>query len=356
MRVRAWPHPTFVSRNLTSDSETGIGKFSPEQIATTIRNGRRPDRLLDPWGMPWFVLHAFAPEDAMAIGTYLTTMPPVQNRIPEPLRFGFIETLVGKLTAPLPAAIPYFLEYGDGNWGESGLSKGIARDSPQRVLENAQLLVLGLAIVLFILAGPREKRFPRGARGWAKALGFALGLVLVALIARVIVDLPQIIPADQLSQGVLGAVPVPDPKKHVAPEQMALARRGEYLFKVSSCAFCHGPDGSGGTKISWRPFGTLFARNISSDPEAGIGAWTDQEVARAIRSGLSRDGRQLHWQGMIWDQLSNLDEEDLRALLVYLRGLPPVRKSVPLPRSPSADDCELYRFFLRGKLGEPGCR
>jgi len=61
---------------------------------------------------------------------------------------------------------------------------------------------------------------------------------------------------------------------------------------------------------SWRPFGTLWSRNITSDARTGIGAWTDQQIVRAIRSGITPDGRTLHWQAMIWDPASNWDEED----------------------------------------------
>jgi cytochrome c553 len=121
------------------------------------------------------------------------------------------------------------------------------------------------------------------------------------------------------------------------------------------CAICHGTDGSGGTPISWRPFGTLWTRNITAHPQAGVGAWSDMELERAIRSGVSRDGRQLHWQGMTWDQLSNLDEEDLRAIVAYVRLLPPVDRAVPLPRPPTAGDCETYTYYLE-KSDQPGCR
>jgi len=58
---------------------------------------------------------------------------------------------------------------------------------------------------------------------------------------------------------------------------------------------------------------------------------------------------------MTWDLLSNLDEEDVRALVAYLRTLPPVPKVVPSARPPAADDCETYSFFLLGSP-EPGCR
>jgi hypothetical protein len=57
---------------------------------------------------------------------------------------------------------------------------------------------------------------------------------------------------------------------------------------------------------------------------------------------------------MIWDHLSNLDEEDLRALIVYLRALPPVSKEIPATVSPAANDCEEYTFFLVDSW-TPGC-
>jgi len=79
------------------------------------------------------------------------------------------------------------------------------------------------------------------------------------------------------------------------------------------------------------------------DP-TGIGGWSDGQIARAIRAGVSRDGRALHWQGMTWDHASNWDEEDARALVVYLRSLPPVRHAIPAPRPPAPDDCVVYSF------------
>jgi mono/diheme cytochrome c family protein len=139
-----------------------------------------------------------------------------------------------------------------------------------------------------------------------------------------------------------------------SPARAALAGRGEYLFKVTSCAFCHGADGSGGAKLNLQAVGTRWARNITADPATGIGAWTDAQIARAIRSGVARDGRPLHWQGMIWDHLSNLDEEDLRALIEYVRLLPPVVKAIPAAVPPGPDDCAEYTFFLVDS-GTGGC-
>jgi hypothetical protein len=58
---------------------------------------------------------------------------------------------------------------------------------------------------------------------------------------------------------------------------------------------------------------------------------------------------------MIWDHLSNFDEEDVRALIAYLRTLPPVRQAIPPARSPSSDDCDTYTFWTV-RSDTPGCR
>jgi len=354
MRVAAYPHGTFISRNLTSDVQTGIGNFSAEQIANIIRNGRRPDRTLNPFGMPWFILHVFTEQDAIAIGSYLKSTPPVQHYVPTPITYGVIETVFAKLTSPLPAALPVFLSYADGDFARFGGELKDDRDLPQRILIDAQYGVVLLGAIGFVFAGRRSAK--RSAQSKGRLVLKVAGILFVILAIWVLDGLPTIVPPDQLSQAVLEGVPIPDPKFMAIPQQAALVERGRYLFQVTSCAFCHGNDGSGGTKISWRPFGTLWAKNITADPETGIGAWNDKQIARAIRSGISRHGGHLHWQAMIWDLLSNMDEEDVRAVIAYLRTLPPVKKKIPSARPPAADDCVVYSFFLRGELNQAGCR
>jgi len=159
------------------------------------------------------------------------------------------------------------------------------------------------------------------------------------------------IPPDKIVSGATAGTPEPHPAGFKTPEQKALVERGRYVSTVASCAFCHNPNGAGGQKISWHPFGTLWSRNITSDVRTGIGAWTDEQVARAIRSGITADGRTLHWQGMIWDHASNWDEEDIRALVAYLRMLPPVARQIP----PAPDDCAVYTFWVANST-VPGCR
>jgi mono/diheme cytochrome c family protein len=355
MRVGLYPHGYYVSRNLTSDSATGLGAWTDAQVAAAIRNGQAPARTLNPHAMPWVFLHALTPDDALAIARYLKTLPAVRNQAPEPLHYGWVETVVAKIVAGLPAAGPTRLSYADGNFGVTTV--GAPRDLVQRILVAGQWLVLLGGAVLFLLAGPADRRVPHGMRGWIRAAGTVAGLVVLGVVGAVLYATPtlSVIPPEQIAAPIARAVPQPNPAVLATPEQAALAARGRYVFAVASCALCHGTDGRGGLKVNWVPFGTLWVRNITPDSATGIGAWSDAQVARAIRAGVSRDGRALHWQGMIWDHASNWDEEDIRALIVYLRGLPPVRHAIPAPRPPASDDCDVYTFWVTPST-VPGCR
>ena len=74
----------FVAPNLTRDSETGLGKWTTEQIATAITTGKRPDgRVLAPI-MPWQDLANLTRADARAIAAYLKSLPPIRRAVPGP--------------------------------------------------------------------------------------------------------------------------------------------------------------------------------------------------------------------------------------------------------------------------------
>jgi mono/diheme cytochrome c family protein len=352
MRVGLYPHGYYVSRNLTGDVETGIGAWTEQQLVQAFTNGQSPDRTLNVVGMPWAFLHRLTGEDARAIAAALKALPPVTNLIPPPLRYGVLETIAVKLTLPLPAAVSKGLTYAEGNFGN--------RRQPERIprlLTRAQQLVLALGLILFFFARTNGTRRPRTVRSWVLSVVLVLAVATVIFVGWILYELPALsfIPADQISSAVLKGLPSPT-NSSWSPERRALVERGKYLYAVTSCTLCHGVSGAAGSKISWRPMGTLWARNITSDLETGIGSWTDRQIARAIRSGLSKDGRQLHWQGMIWDHLSNLDEEDIAALVSYLRALPPVKHAIPAPAPPSVADCEVYTFFPDPQRTErPGC-
>ena len=96
-KVNLYPFGTFVSYNLTSDKETGLGDWTDEQIKTFLTSGVRRDgsRML-PFPMPWVAYAGLKEEDQNAIVAYLRTIPPVYNKIPPPQSEGFFSYLWGK--------------------------------------------------------------------------------------------------------------------------------------------------------------------------------------------------------------------------------------------------------------------
>jgi mono/diheme cytochrome c family protein len=74
--------------------------------------------------------------------------------------------------------------------------------------------------------------------------------------------------------------------------------------------------------------GRLTARNITPDRETGIGAWSDGEVLRAMREGIDRQGKPL-FPLMPYRYYHDMEDGDARAVVAFLRTLPPVRKAAP---------------------------
>jgi mono/diheme cytochrome c family protein len=86
--LTAWSGPWGISyaMNLTPDENTGIGSWAEETFVKALRTGRhmgasRP--ILPP--MPWWAFRNLTDEDLKAIYAYLRTIPPVKNRVPEPV-------------------------------------------------------------------------------------------------------------------------------------------------------------------------------------------------------------------------------------------------------------------------------
>ena len=66
------------------------------------------------------------------------------------------------------------------------------------------------------------------------------------------------------------------------------------------------------------------SRNITPDPESGIGKWSDAELKRAITAGIRADGTRLT-RTMPFDWYAKIAPADLDALVAYLRSLKPVK-------------------------------
>lgn len=96
MELTAWSGPWGITyaQNLTPDENTGIGIWTEDMFVRALRTGRHMgvSRPIQP-PMPWEVYGRMPDEDLKAIYAYLRSIPPVHNRIPEPV---IIETQVAQ--------------------------------------------------------------------------------------------------------------------------------------------------------------------------------------------------------------------------------------------------------------------
>lgn len=77
------PWGTSFARNLTPDMETGLGKWSDDDIVKAVRTGQRPDGTVLVPPMPWQMFSNLTDEDAYAIAAYLKSLPPVSHKVPD---------------------------------------------------------------------------------------------------------------------------------------------------------------------------------------------------------------------------------------------------------------------------------
>ena len=129
-----------------------------------------------------------------------------------------------------------------------------------------------------------------------------------------------------------------------APTEAERIARGKYLTIVGGCIDCHTPGtlyGAqdttrelSGSELGWEgPWGVTYARNLTPDPETGLGKYTAQQIVDAIDSGKRLDGSPM-MPPMPWPNYSQMSDEDLQAVAAYLVSLPPVKHKVPDRLSP----------------------
>jgi mono/diheme cytochrome c family protein len=156
-----------------------------------------------------------------------------------------------------------------------------------------------------------------------------------------------------------------------------LRRGGVLMNGIVACANCHavrddkgqlvGDKGmAGGMKFDDGPF-VAYAPNITPDRETGIGAWTDQQLAKAIREGIRPDATVIG-APMPIGLYRGISDDDLKAIITYLRAQPAVKNKVaksdykmPLPpnygppvgkvSAPPKSDLMRYGAYLAGPLG-----
>jgi mono/diheme cytochrome c family protein len=108
-------------------------------------------------------------------------------------------------------------------------------------------------------------------------------------------------------------------------------RKGEMLAAAGDCASCHttasGASFAGGVPLL-TPFGTIYGTNITPDPQTGIGSWSEAAFRRALRRGVSRDGKLLY-PAFPYTHFTQLTDDDIGALYAYVMTRDPVQAQSP---------------------------
>jgi mono/diheme cytochrome c family protein len=352
MRVDLATMGTVFTRNVTSDPDSGIGRWSGADLGRALRDGRAPNgRVLSPLDMPWTVLAKLTDRDVEALHAYLTAMPPVKNVVPPPQAASLADGVLRKLAALVTGA-ELSAAYAPGNAGHAPAESEAV---PPSTNPRTELWLVAALVVLAVVV-PRRVRW----------ITVALGVGIVSLYAWpglrwMPPSLVKAAPPFEALGRAFALPPIRRPPPAVTgdgEDTRVLLARGRYVATVGTCTLCHTagpsvtrlwapfPEMGGGMRVQWNVFGTVWSRNLTPDPATGLGEWSDAEIVRAMTSGLSRDGRTMHWQAMPWDHFSRLSPEDLVALVAYLRRIPAVHSMVPSPAPPAADDPAALTFFF----------
>ena len=165
---------------------------------------------------------------------------------------------------------------------------------------------------------------------WVGISAIVLGILLATAVTATVGWRPFLGPK---------ARPVTSRRFESTPQRL---ERGRYLAtSVTGCFGCHsehdwkahgaplsGTEGAGEVMPLADLPGRVVAPNITSDVATGVGGWTDDELGRAIREGIGRDGRTL-FPMMPYDRFRKMSDEDLASIVVFLRTVPPVRRELP---------------------------
>lgn len=171
-----------------------------------------------------------------------------------------------------------------------------------------------------------------------------IGLILLGLIGIVILLVAGIY---LLSERRLHTAYSIQPEEVAIPTDQDAIDFGSHTSVIRGCVDCHGPDLGGRAVIDDPVVGLIASANLTSG-EGGIGGrYTDEDWVRALRHGVAPDGEPLVLMPA-WE-FYHLSDEDLGALIAYLKTIPPVDRSQP----PIKLTLVTRTLFLADQIGTP---
>lgn len=152
---------------------------------------------------------------------------------------------------------------------------------------------------------------------------------------------------EELNNTTAVDAPAPEAGRY-SPIDRDMIDRGEYLVELLACGSCHTQGAFEGVPdlsrslagsdvgIAWTsPLqsaypGVVYPPNITPDEETGIGKWSDAQIANAVRAGVGRHGGR-RIVTMPWQGYAKMTDEDVDAIVMYLRSIKPIKHKVPDP-------------------------
>ena len=155
-----------------------------------------------------------------------------------------------------------------------------------------------------------------------KVLKIVGGLILLAVVAG---GGYVALLAHQFDSSVAKVYDLPLPPIEASIDPAAIERGRHLAHAIGGCygSDCHGSDFAGGETMELGPVGRMTGPNIT--PAGVAGKYSDGELARLLIHGVKRDGRTVRFMPV--HEIHWLPDSDVRALISYLRTLPPVQKA-----------------------------
>ncbi|ALM81848.1 cytochrome c [Bordetella sp. N] len=139
------------------------------------------------------------------------------------------------------------------------------------------------------------------------------------------------------ASAAIAASAAPTAAPATTPDEATLVQRGAYLAIAADCVACHtagsGKPYAGGNPIA-SPVGTIWSTNITPSKTSGIGNYTEEQFARALRAGVRADGANLY-PAMPYTSYTKISDDDVHALYTFfMKGVAPVDAAVPQTKLP----------------------
>lgn len=193
-----------------------------------------------------------------------------------------------------------------------------------------------------------------------RAAGFT---VTILALGGCVAEAPIDLSAGHEEVGAVTVIDAPsaEPGRY-SPQNRGRVERGEYLVELLACGSCHTNGALVGEPDMSRPLagsrtgiaytspldnnrpGVVYPPNITPEDETGIGRWTDRQIAEAIRAGVGRHGNR-RIATMPWQGYAKMTDDDIGAIVTYLRSIKPVRHEVPTSVEPGNPASSPYVYF-----------